>query len=204
MMHLTICVKTPTKYCHKWIINAVYLCLCAKRRRLQRVKCLQHACNTSVLQKHVGVETGSHAGKASRRSERRPPSAKTIIFPTAGSTFPWNRSTEWGGGKARWGWRKKKPKTSHRCGCISVGSVAALQIWTAASTGRIVHLAANSISSVLHFPSVSSSAAQLCTWTEAAAPNGRNSNSLCRFLVFSFFYKVTGKKCGGGGLGLPP
>lgn len=82
---------------------------------------------------------------------------------------------------------EKKTETSHRCGCISVGSLAALQIWTAASTGRIVHLAANSISSVLHFPSASSSAAQLCTWTEAAAPNGKNSNSLCsRFLVFGF------------------
>lgn len=150
MMHPTMCVKTPTKHCCQLIINAVYLCLCAKRRRLQRVKCLQHACNTSVLQKHVGVETGSHAGKASRRSERRPPSAKTIIFPTAGSTFPWNRSTE-RGWKSTLGLTKKN-KTSHRCGCISVGSVAALQIWTALSTGRIVHLAANSISSVLHIP----------------------------------------------------
>lgn len=127
-----MCVETPTKHCREWIVNAVYLCLCAKRRGLQRIKCLQHACNTTVLQKHAGVGTGSHAGKASRRSGCRPPSAKAIIFPTARSTLPWNRCTKKEEGKKSilgLTKKEKKKKKGHRCGCISVGSFAALQIW---------------------------------------------------------------------------
>lgn len=143
-----MCVKTPTQHCRKLIINAVDLCLCAKRRRLQRIEWLQHDCNTWAVQKRISVETGSHAGKAS--SECRPPSAKTIIFPTAGSTFPWNCGTKQEGKFMR-GLIKKK-KENHRCVCINDGSVAASQIWTAPSTGRIVHLAANSVSLVLRFP----------------------------------------------------
>lgn len=63
--------------------------------------CLQHISAAKTRRRHVG--------KASRRSERRPPSAKTIIFPTAGSTFPWNRSTEWGG-KSTLGLTEKNKK----------------------------------------------------------------------------------------------
>lgn len=99
-------VKTPTQHCRRLIINAVDLWLSAKRRRLQRIEWLQHSCNTWAVQKRVSVETGSHSGKAS--SECPPPSAKTIIFPTAGSTFPWNCSTKRGGKIMRGLIKKKK------------------------------------------------------------------------------------------------